>query len=306
MEALVVKIRDAGFFKNPRISKAQDKMVDINGKMSRYDKGSKPCTPYRRIPAGSLGINHVANLLRVLWGERPVPSLREVHVAFTKDPYFEDVAKRVRVRIDSVILPPDKVHKDSFYPEETTTIRKSIGDSWQTATRTYTLDGRPVQVKGGLLYPDRLQRHLGDILFDQFNGTVKFFGGAETVQKGVELLNLNKIDVKVVAFCKACVEQKRTSLSNIILNQRAESVTIHSSPSQALNLLMACGTIDIIEKFDATLYIPVTDSDLKRIKAGTGVATFLEGGFATIADTEAWTEMLEIDTEPTVEGELCI
>jgi hypothetical protein len=44
---------------------------------------------------------------------------------------------------------------------------------------------------------------------------------------------------------------------------------------------------------------------LKRIEAGTGVATFLEGGFATITDVEDWSELLELGTELTVEGELC-
>ena len=211
-----------------------------------------------------------------------------------------------------MILPPDKVnsqgyckHKNSYYPEETTTVRKSIGDSWHPATRTYILDGGPVQVKGGLMYPDRLRRCIGDILFTQFNNLVDSFGGAETTQKGIELLNVNKTDSRVIGFCATCVGQKRTSLSNIILNQGANSVTIHASSSQPLNLLMACGTIDIIEKFNATLYVPVIDDDLKRIDAGTGVATYLEGGFATITDIEDWSELLEIDTELTVEGELC-
>jgi hypothetical protein len=305
MKALVIKIRDAGVFKNPRTSKSQDKMVDINGKVSRFDKRSQACTPYLKVPAGKLSIGHVANLLRVLWGERPIPHLRKVHEVFTGNPYFEDLAKKVRTRIDSVILPADKIHKDPFYPEETTTIRKSIGDSWQTATRTYLLDGAPVQIKGGLLYPDRLRRYIGDVLFDQFNKLVFHFGGATTIQKGIELLNVNKVDDAIIAFCTACVRQKRTSLSNIILNQGAESVTVHASPSQPLNLLMACGNIDTIEKFSATLYVPITDEDLKRIEDSTGVATFLEGGFATITGVEDWSEMLEIDTELTVEGELC-
>lgn len=307
MKALIVKIRDAGVFRNPRDSGSQDKVVDIDGKKSRFDKRSQACTPYIQIPAGRLGVNHVANLLRVLWGTRPVPTLRKVYDEFKGDPYFVELAKKVRVKIDSLVLPADKFHKDRpFYPEETTTIRKSIGDSWQTATRTYTLDGGLVSVKGGLLYPDRLRRYIGDDLYKQFTELVTEFGGASTIQAGIELLNVHKTDVRVVSFCEACVGQKRTSLSNIILNQGANSVTIHASPSTPLNLLMACGTIDIIEKFDATLYVPVTDEDLKRIDEGTGVATYLEGGLVTIEGVEDWSELLELETELTVEGDLCI
>lgn len=306
MKALILKIRDAGVFRDPRISGSQDKVMDINGKVTRFDKRSQTCTPYLKIPAGRLGIKHVANILRVLWGTRPVPTLRKVYDEFTGDPYFEDLAKKVRVKIDSLVLPADKVHKDAFYPEETTTVRKSIGDSWQTATRPYFLDGSVVSVKGGLLYPDRLRRYIGDTLYVRFEALVKEFGGAPTIQAGIELLNVHKADEAVKIFCAACVEQKRTSLSNIILNQGANSVTIHASPSTPLNLLMASGTIDILEKFDATLYVPVTDEDLKKVADGTGVATYLEGGLVTIEGVEDWSELLELDTELTVEGELCI
>lgn len=307
MKALIIKIRDAGVFKDPRISGSQDKSVDIDGKHNRFDKKTRTGTPYLRIPAGRLGTSQVANLLRVLWGTRPVPTLRKVYDEFSGDPYFVELAKQVRVRIDSLVLPADKFHKDQpFYPEETTTIRKSIGDSWQTATRIYTLDGAPVSIKGGILYPDRLIRYIGEDLYEQFKGLVDVFGGAPTVQAGLELLNVHKRDERVVKFCEACVESRRAPISNIILNQKPESVSIHTSTTCPLNMLMACGTIAIIEKFDATIYVPVTDDDLKRIDEGTGVATFLEGGLVTIEGVEDWSELLEIGTETTVEGELCI
>lgn len=307
MKALVIKIRDAGVFKAPAISGSQDKVMDIDGYKSRFNKRDKSCTPFIKVTAGSLSFKHVANLLRVLYGQRPVPTLRKVYDSFSGDPYFEVLAKKVRVKIDSVVLPPGKGkgHKESYYPEETTTIRKSIGDSWQTATRSYFLDGKSVQVKGGLLYPDRLCRFLGDILFEQFNSLVKIFGGADTIQKGIELLNAHKEDSRVLDFCKECKEQKRTSLSNIIKNEGADSITIHSSPSQPLNLLMALGTIETIEKFNATLYVPVTEEDLAKVDGGTGVATFLEGGFAKVEGVEEWSEIIEAQTELTVEGELC-
>jgi len=306
MKAIVIKIRDIGSFRDPRISKSQDKVMDENGKTSRFNKRSKDSTPYIKVPGGKLDVRHVANLLRVLWGERPVPSIRKVNKLFVGDPYFNDLARKARVKITSILLPPDKVHEKCYYPEETTTIRKSIGDSWQTATIPYILDGSPVQVKGGILCADRLRRMLGDDLYKNFNTLVSKYGGATTIKKGIELLNVNKKKPDVVSFCDKCQVNKRISLSNMILNKGANSITIHASPSNPLNLLMASGTVEIIQKFDATLYVPVTNEDLKRIDNAPGIATYLEGGFATIIDIEDWSEIIESQTEATIEGELCI
>lgn len=301
MKALVIKIRDAGIFKDPRISKSHDKVMDREGYVSRFDKRKKTHVPYIKLFAGQLSIKHVANLLRVLFGQRPVPTLRKVSNLFTGDSYYEYLARRVRVKIESPVIKDRYTH----YPEEFVTIRKSIGDSWQTATRAYFLDGEFIQVKGGLLYHDRLHRYLGNELYTQFNALIKAYGSCDTIQEAIELLNTHKTDLGVIAFCRSCKENKCASLSNIILNEHADSVSIHSSPRRAsvLNVLMASGTIDTLEKFNATLYVPVTDNDLLMIDKHTGVATFLEGGFAKVERIEDWSELIELETVETVEGE---
>ena len=305
MKALKIKIRDAGQFRDPRISRSQDKMMDCAGYISRYDRRSKKSTLYIRIPAGYLCTKHIANLLRVLWGERPVPSLRKVNEHFKADSYYEHLAKKVLIGMETPIMSADKAHRDNaYYPEETTTIRKSVGDSWQTATTTYHLDGKPVQVKGGLLYRARLIRYLGESLYEHFIDLVNTHGGADTVKAGIELLNRHKTDADVAAFCIECKANGRTSISNIVLNENPASVTLHTfSPNYPLNMIMACSNVDTIEKFSATLYVPVTEEDLRRVDAGTGVATFLEGGLATVENVQDWTELLELDKVNPVEGD---
>jgi hypothetical protein len=131
-------------------------------------------------------------------------------------------------------------------------------------------------------------------------------GGAKTVREEIELLNNHKMDAVVISFCETCVTNKKTSMSNLILNRVEKGITIHSAPNQPLNLLLACGTVEIIEKVSATMYVPVTEADLEKISAAPGVATFLEGGLATVEGTEDWTELLEIGADTPVEGELCI
>ena len=309
MKALIIRVRDAGVFDDPRISKSQDKVLDEDGKTSRYDKRARSSVPYIKIPVGRLGIKHVANLLRVLFGQRPIPTLRKVRAGvFNADPFYEELAKRVRVKVNTTIATSKRYGVPyQHYPEETATIRKSIGDSWQTATRPYFLDGKFVQVKGGLLYADRLHRFLGNEMYHKFNDLLSQYGSPDTVQGAIELLNQHKGDQAVVDFCRLCKESSKTSLSNLILNDNAASITLHSSPSGLanLNLLMACGTIQSIEKFSATLYVPVTDEELARINEGTGVATYLEGGLAMVEGVEEWSELIEFQTESTVGGELC-
>ncbi len=311
MKALVVKIRDAGVFNNPhapknfRNPKTTDKVMDAGVYKDNKRYHPRDEAPYIEVSAGRLGVKQVANLLRVLWGERPVPSLRKTYEQFKGDSSFESLAKRVFVHIETPVFPEDTAHKKAYYPEETTTFRKSVGDSWQSATRAYYLDGGYVQVKGGLLYPDRLRREIGEDLYNKFLSLVDSYGKVTSIQEGVELLNLHRSDNAVISFCEDCVNQKRTSFSNLILNKINKGITFHASPSRPLNLLMACSSIEIFEKLSATLYVPVTEDDLKKIEAFTGVATFLEGGFVTIEGVEDWSEILESGSFLTEEGILC-
>jgi len=302
MKALVVRILDAGVFKDPRRSRSQDKMVDINGKTSRYDKRSRLSTPYLQVSSGALSYKHVANLLRVLFGQRPVPTIRNVHESFTGDPYYEKLAKKTRIKIETPIISREKY--PSTYPEEILTTTKSIKDSWQTSTRPYYLDNNYVQIKGGLLYPDRLKRFLGDELYNKFKKLVSKFGSYRTITEAIELLNKNKNNSEVIAFCNECKKEKKTSLANMILNTNVVSITIHAATvgTSNLNTLMVLGSPEIIEKFRAILYVPVEDSDIEKIKQATGIATFLEGGYAFVDGIEDWSELLEIDTVETVEG----
>jgi hypothetical protein len=307
MKSLVIKIKDASIFKPPSVSRSQDKVLDIGGKdnyKSRYNKRTKECTPYVSIPAGQLSIKHVSNLLRVLWGERPVPSMRAISKEFIGDLYFDTLAKETRVEVSTPIFDDKKgySHDKPYYPEETATIRKSIGDSYQTATRTYFLDGKNVQIKGGLLYSDRLRYYIGEELYREFIDLVDKYGDSPTIQGKLELLNVNKDKNDVIKFCKKCKNENRTSISNIILNSGIDSITFHTySSKHPLTCLMTCGGVDIKENFSCNIYVPVSDDDLRRVKSGPGVATFLEGGIATVEYVEELsTELLTTHTKPTV------
>jgi hypothetical protein len=92
---------------------------------------------------------------------------------------------------------------------------------------------------------------------------------------------------------------------NIIMNQGTDSFTIGCETSKPLNALMVCAGVEQINKFDCEISVPVSDEELKNFSKGTGVATFLEGGVACIDHIENWSGLIDLQTEPTVEGELC-
>ena len=208
MKAVCLRVRSAGVHQDPRLTHPTDKVFDVEGKISRYDRRSKKAFSYLKVTPGRLEYRHVANLLRVMCGQRPVPTLRKAH--FTGNPWFEQVAKKARVKIQTPII------KD-WYPVETGTIRKAVRDTWQTATIDYILDGEKVSVKGGLMYWDRLKRFLGEDLYRGFLNTLMLVSGLEepekrtTAHKVIELLNVNKSRKEVKKFCSLC-KRKGNSL----------------------------------------------------------------------------------------------
>lgn len=296
MKALVVKIKDAGIFNNVTNKKegscrlnTKDKIIDKDGKRDRTD--------FLQVDVDTFHYKHVANLIRVLSGERPVPSFRKVHSAVYPADNYENKAKESRVKIETEIFPADKFHEFDYIPDEIFTARKSVKNSWSKSSNTYLLDGNSVNVKGGTLYHGRLRRYLGDSLYEEYLSLVKEFGEVRTVQKDIELLNLNKSNEKVKIFCKNCVDSKRTSLSNVITNEAAESTTFHTfSKNYPLDFLMIPNNVERIKKVSATIYIPVDENDINKVKNFTGVATFLEGGLATVEEVIPWTEYIEENT----------
>ena len=301
MQALIINVKDAGIFGNPRRSRTKDKVLSYSGVSDRKN------SPYFSTETGKFTVSHVANLLRVLFGERPVPTFRDTHDSFTGDPYFEELAKKTYIKVETPIFTRKvKDGEEGHYPDEKFTVRKSVSNSWNTSTSVYFIDGEYVQVKGGLLYPDRLKRYLGQELFNKFVALVNEYGGAFSIQAGIELLNVHKKDKKVIDFCSECVEAKRSSIPNIITGSNPNSVSIQTFSSKyPLNTLMTLGAVQNIEKVSATMYIPVSEEDLKRIDNATGVATFLEGGLVTIQGVEPWSEILTIGNHTPVAGEIC-
>lgn len=282
-KALVIKFDNAAVFRNRKPS--NDKLFVGDKRIARAD------APVIEIGDGELDARHISNLLHVLMGERPVSSFRPT--AAKADPAIENAASGAKYKLEEVST------------KETKACRKAVQNAWQTETIAYTLDGKSVAVEGGVLYPQRLRRFLGDALYDEFVRLVATLRSEKrirhklTTQESIELLNANKKDQRVAAFAAACRTARRTDLANIIeASGKERSSSVQRGCGSKLNLLLVGSGPEKVSRYKGTIYVPLASGDLlSRVANGCGVATFLEGGMASIAGIEEWSTDLIHDAK---------
>lgn len=298
-KALIVKFRGAKIFLHPEWS--SDRFcVSETLTIKRKSKPKKKDDPLARrieIPKDTLDTRHVSNLLHVLAGERPKPTLRP----FTKIPRDEAIYEMARMSLV-------KVHDDC--PEEIKTVRKAVRDSWHTATLRYSLNGETKNIKGGLIYHARLQRYLGQNLYDDFLSVLKAVSGCVdptvdfTAHEAIEYLNAHNRDARVLSLASRCKRENKASLANLLAPAgNTESIDIHCRGSNKVDMLLVGAGIEKVRTISGVIFAPVDDARmLDRFRRGGGVATFLEGGYARIVLVDDWSEYLTWGAVPVQEG----
>lgn len=297
-KALVIKFKNAGIFPYSRWS--SDKMYDLYG--IKDGKTPRSIAPVMQIPAGKFDFRHVSNILHVLMGERPVPTIRRT--LLKPDKAIHEAAKEALVVIDAPIS-----DKGKYACVETINARKSVSDAYQTSKTVYHLGGQPVSIKGGLIYWRRLERLLGPRLLKVFVDTVQGITkdadiiGSMTAQRAIEILHDNYDSPKVRIFCEKCLEAKLTTIVNIINPcGNRNSITIHSDNRTKLNMQIIGSGPEKIIRLSGKIFVPLEDNLLARLENGCGVATVLEGGMAYIAGIDDWSEDLVWNAKPVIEA----
>ena len=261
-------------------------------------KIDRSIAPRINIPEGRLDTRHVSNLLHVLAGERPVPTLRKS--CMHKDQQIYDLARESLVKVKEISR------------DETKTVRKAVKNSWNTVTLWYHLDGKDVKIKGGLIYHDRLRRYLGNDLYEQLMAVLKEVSGCSdphcdfSAHEAIEYLNAHNHDQRVVSLIAQCRVRKRSAIANLLEpNGNIASIDIHQGTGCKLNTLVVNSGVEKVRSISGTVYVPInSEVMLERFRNGRGVATFLEGGFAYIEGVDDWSEVLTYGCQPVIEGEL--
>ena len=269
MQCVIIKFKGAGLFDRWMFSK--DKVCDVEGMHERRQ--------FRHIdvPTGNLSVRHIANLLHVLCGERPSPSLRR---SFIKSvPRIDQLARKSRVKVTST------TNKGKYIPEAKT-IRKAIDNAWQTATHDVLLNGKKQPLKG-LIHWERLRAYLGDELYGKFRALVAAVLGEQAftsrLESTIELLNA-KHGSELKPFIRECAAAKRTAFAQL-LSGDTTTAAFNQVTNDLCRITVPKGKESIC-RIDGEIFLPVTADEIRLFQKGTGVATFLEGGFAYVSSVE--------------------
>lgn len=269
VEYLFITFKNAAFFRDS--SRSKDFVFDLDGKKKRIE-----CEHY----VEPINVKHVANALHVLMGERPVPTLRKSNLKFVDEIY--DIAKNGYIRIDTYTY-KNKYQNIDVYPEEVTTIRKSVYNSYSTAPEVISWE--------------RVRRLLENDLNDQFISLINDLMGFDVKNNyplcvdGVKALRDNHInDPRLINFIDVLRKNKKQpmidfingsqkpSKNQLMANPNATGAepTFNSNPRTQITTNFG---VDKKTKISGRVIIGVDQKHLQKVKNNKGYAKILEGGY---------------------------
>jgi hypothetical protein len=244
---LVLGFKNAKQFKP---GKYKDKVGDLSGTKDRDSMNFfvEPITKFQ-----------VSNLLHVLFGERPSPSLRETLIP--RIDYYFDKAENSYIKLDSLKVKNKKGEDGFIY--ETMQIKKSVWNSWNPQSFIYW-------GKVKLLLEENYDNFI-NLLTELYgyNPTTKTF------QWWIDFFRKNPND-KVKDYIKSL--KGKTPLYTILFETGKDFVwNMNSRTMRTVNF----GVIkNGVTKHHGTIIVPVSDEDLSKLSRANG--TILDGGFVWI------------------------
>lgn len=318
MRVLVLKFLGAGSW----MGNSRDKVVDMNGYLPRSE------VPKIEVPMGTLSQRHIANVLRKLMSERPVPSLRASIIP--KDERFNDIARGAYVKItstpqykkefkevteDGVTRKVPIWSETNRYVTEMQTVRKAVDNSWPTATHPITLRGKTEIMKGRIWTWEvfRLWLLKDKDIYEEFLNLVKEILKVDpfsnSFEHTIELLSWFREGTTyshkgMNDFVEKCNERHKNPLYRLLRGDPFESSKAYVVPAESddlrLRLTIPKG-IQSIARIDGYIYIPLPEEYIEKVRNGPGTATLLEGGVVFIHSLEDFSESLVFGTQRPVE-----
>ena len=251
---LILEFKDAKLFRNNRGTK--DKIIDQWDKESGKDRTQNFKEP--------ITIYQVSNLLHVIFGDRPVPTLRRsLH---KRNDYIFEKAKDSFIRITTPFNLNDSNEKE--YIGEVTQIKKCLWNSW---SKTSVINWFKVR----LLLEEPLYTYFINELNTVFNLDVTKLPLTEVRT----MINNHSTDYRIEILMGVLIKKLKTPLVEYINNNVGTFFNMNPRTSRLVNR-----GIDKIVKFNGQIIVPLTDEDLERVKLSIGSATLLDGGMVYIKD----------------------
>lgn len=290
-KCLVLNFKNAGLF-IPKKFGDKHKMIE-NGKVSDRDGSDR----FINVPLDTLLKEHVANVLSVLMGERPVPTVRMSSLAF--DTSILNLADEAFVEIEEGIF-KDKTGKIRVLDEVIATT-KAISNSKKIETYQIHLKEKQT-LKTITVSWEKIKWHLGHDLFELFKKMVVDVLGIESLEdnmvKVFEDLYKSK-DKRIEEFCDlkgVLSPYRRMLVEGNALNQEFHFTGYTGFKHWHYNTLTH--GLEKVAKLSGKIFIPMRDSDVERLNNGCGHATLLDGGLVTINDILPNSEILYLNANP--------
>ena len=254
---IIIKFRNAKLFRN---KKTKDKVFDDHERQrDRKD------IPWFKEP---ITVHQVSNMLHVLFGERPIPTVRDVVLHYGRNENIFNLAQDSLLRIDSLQVKNAKGEPELI--QETTRLSKAVGNSWNP--QSYPL------------HWERVRKYMG-AQFDEFVQHIEALLGPNQSKRPfkevLDELHERKNESGVKQLIQYLKDSKRMPMVQSIET---------SIPSPEFNKVVGrtavtvTSGVDKVSFLSGEILVPTNDEWLDRIRKYGGNPTILDGGMVWIHD----------------------
>ncbi len=267
--AIVLRFENAGIFpkswKDGNLNPSkEDRIFDGDNKNKRTKE------QWINQQIGSIHYSFIANVIRVLTGNRPVTKYRNTCVE-NEASIIEDIAKRTCIKIEGA-RDIDKKGTEKYLIENMT-IRKCLDDSWN---------------KGSVIISwIRIKFLLPEELYNEFvlvsNHICKCDSTQMILTEVISILIESK-DPRVQELIDKAWDNKCAPLAHLLSNDGKDhslQQAGYKGLGAYLTTLVTKGVTKVI-RLDGYICIPVTQEELELFRNGSGVATIFDGGVVRI------------------------
>lgn len=282
---LVLKFRNAKLFRNPKkedrcfelglVREAKNEKKRIYYYAPKYRDGffyKEPITP-----------KQIANVIHVLFNERPVPSRRRT--ALKSIDYYVEKAMNSYLKIYSDFEIKTK-KGDLIKIKEVVKTKKALYNAWSPAISVNW------EIVRRYVKPENFQ-WLVNLLSEILNINVLEYSFQEITDKIRVLIKpkkdiLEKVDKDYLGddlLLKLYSQMKKQGKKGLtsFFNEQKFASRLTSSPEKNAAITVNSG-IEFAEIFSGEIIVPVSDDDLKKLKQSKGCATILDDGLVYIDD----------------------
>ena len=256
---------------------------------------------YVQVPTGTLYYKHISNMLHVLMGERPAPSLYEEYSLMKRLDWIDEMAKESLVNITTLSRIEDKKDALNNYIQEYVSTRKAGSityvpckdgarsrikdDCWNSRKYTIDVGGQPRVVSGVFPTWEIVILFLGDLFNDLYTVLCDLHGSDILKISFAEAMHLYGGKPCMHEFALRCEAGKRKPFYWFIVGGAEPSFVVETGSHPLKRQALEIRGVDTVSKLRGSIVVPLLHKTaLTKLRQGPGCATILDGGLVTIQE----------------------